>query len=103
MQNSVAEARQATDDRIVTNLGCLIEHVHATMRLIEAAIAREAAAGSQESAGNIIVLDDVTPRYVKANSALNMCTTGLAAAIDALRGAAQPARGTADIRRASGV
>src|SRR5215472_13734210 len=99
MQDLVAETRQVTDDRIVTNLGFLIEHVQATMRLIEAAIVREAAAGSLENADNIVVLDDVTPRYVKANSALNACATGLAAALDALQGAAQPRCGTAEIRR----
>jgi hypothetical protein len=89
MQNLVTEARQVTDDRIVADLGSLIEHVQATVRLIEAAIAREAAAGSHENADNMIVLDDVTPRYVKANSALNACATGLAAALEVLRGASQ--------------
>ena len=100
MQNLVADARHVTDDRIVTNLGSMIEHVQATMRLIEVAIAREAAAASQECADNIVVLDDVTPRYAKANSALDACATGLAAALDVLQGATQPRRGTADIRRA---
>ena len=30
---------------------------------------------------NIIVLDDVTPRYAKANAALNACNAGLGEAL----------------------
>ncbi len=65
-----SEARQDTDDRIVSDLESLIEHVQATMYRIEEALVRESAAGNQEIADNIVVLDDVTPRYVKANAAL---------------------------------
>ncbi len=41
------------------------------MKQLEAAVAREAAPGNQDAASNVFVLDDVTPRYVKANAALD--------------------------------
>jgi hypothetical protein len=66
---------------IVSDLASLIEHVQASVRLIESAIASEAPLGNQEIAGNIIVLDDVTPRYVKANATLSTCNAGLGVAL----------------------
>jgi hypothetical protein len=51
------------------------------MRLIEAAIASEASPGHQEIAGNVVVLDDITPRFVQANAALIACSAGLGAAL----------------------
>lgn len=66
---------------IVSELASLIEHVQARMKLLEAAIARESDSGNLETAGNIVVLDDVTPCYVKANAALNACNSGLSAAL----------------------
>ena len=72
-----------SDDRndgyhaIVSDLLSLIEHVEASMKLIESAVAREAHLGNQEIAPNVVVLDDVTPRYVKANEVLNACSAGL--------------------------
>lgn len=50
---------------IVSELVSLIEHVQASMELFEAAVARETAPGNQEASGNVFVLDDVTPRYLK--------------------------------------
>ncbi|MFN5721606.1 MAG: hypothetical protein ACK463_45020, partial [Bradyrhizobium sp.] len=47
---------------IVTDLVALIGHVQASLRLIEAAIAREAFLAEQDAAANVFVLDDVTPR-----------------------------------------
>ena len=66
---------------IVSELVSLIEHVQASMKLLEAAIAREAGPGNQDAAGNVFVLDDVTPRYVKANAALDACNAGLGVAL----------------------
>ena len=51
------------------------------MKLLEAAIASETALGDQEAAGNVFVLDDVMPRYVKANAALSACNAGLGIAL----------------------
>jgi hypothetical protein len=76
-----------SDDRnggyrtIVSDLVSLIEHVQASMKLIESAIARESPLGNQEVAANVVVLDDVTPRYVKASAALNTCNAGLGIAL----------------------
>jgi len=56
---------------VVSDLVSLIEHVQASLLLVERAIAREASAGSQEA--DIIVLDDVTPPFVKATAALKAC------------------------------
>jgi hypothetical protein len=74
-------ARHDTYRAIVSDLKSLIEHVQASMRQIEFAIAGEAPPGNQEVAGNFVVLDDVTPRYAKANAALRACNAGLGTAL----------------------
>jgi hypothetical protein len=66
---------------IVSNLRSLVEQVSAAMKLIESAIASEAATGHPEVATNIVVLDDVTPRYIRANAALSTCNAGLGVAL----------------------
>jgi hypothetical protein len=55
----------------------LIEHVRASLKLIESAIASEAALDNQYVTANVIVLDDVTPCYVKASAALKACDADL--------------------------
>jgi hypothetical protein len=71
MQNAASgggaiEPRDRNEDRndayhsVVSILVALIDHVQASLMLIETAIARETV-GSQEAATNVIVLDDVTP------------------------------------------
>ena len=67
---------------VVSDLVSLIEHVQSSRRLIEHAIAREASLGSPD--GDIIVLDDVTPPFVKATAALNACDTNLVIALRSL-------------------
>jgi hypothetical protein len=62
---------------IVSDLVSLIEHVQSSMRLLESAIATESSPGRQEAAGNVIVLDDLTPRYQSARAALCACNAGL--------------------------
>jgi len=69
---------------VVSDVISLIEHVQASLRLIEQEIARETAPGSQETSANIIVLDDVTPPYVRATAALNACGANLAIALQCL-------------------
>ena len=51
--------RRDGDQAIVSDLVSLIERVEASVRLIEAAIAKETCFGDQETAGNVVVLDDV--------------------------------------------
>jgi hypothetical protein len=79
-----SDDRDDSHHSIVCNLLFLIERVRANMRLIESAIAREAPLGNQEIAADVVVLDDVTPRYLKANAALNACNEGLGVAVQFL-------------------
>lgn len=91
MQNAAAGGpAAASEDRsdlhraIVSDLVCLIEHVRATTQLIEQACAGEAPLGYQETGTNIFVLDDVTPRYLRARAALNNCEAHLGTALRAV-------------------
>ena len=81
---------------VVSDLVALIEHVQASLRLIEQAIARETALSSQESSANVIVLDDVTPPYIRATAALNACDANLAIALHALLDSKTPELGPCD-------
>jgi hypothetical protein len=69
---------------IVSDLTSLIEHVRASIKLIESAIVTESPPDDPEAAANIIVLDDITPRYVTAGAALNTCNAGLGVALHVL-------------------
>jgi hypothetical protein len=88
---SAADAQP--DDRndnynsVVSDLVSLIEHMQASMKMLEGAIARELPLSGQEAGGNVIVLDDITPCYVKANAALHACNAGLGVALHFLAGA----------------
>jgi hypothetical protein len=88
MQNAASDASTRSDGRneshynsIVSDLVSLIARVQTSMGLIESAIAREAPLGNREISANLVVLDDVTPGYVKANAALNTCHAGLGVAL----------------------
>jgi hypothetical protein len=70
---------------VVADLTSLVEHIQASLTMIDAALAREAAATIKELAANIVVLDDVTPRYLKAGAALKACDAELAVALHFLR------------------
>lgn len=62
---------------VVSDLVSLIEHMQASMKLLERAIASELPLAGQQADDNVIVLDDITPCYVKANAALHVCKAGL--------------------------
>lgn len=66
---------------VVSDLMSLAAHIQASMNMLETAIARELPAGDPEAYENVVVLDDVTPCYVKANAALHACKAGLGAAL----------------------
>jgi hypothetical protein len=68
---------------IVSDLVSLVEHVQASINLIERAIAREITIGDHENS-NVIILDDVTPQFVKASTALNSCSIDLVNAVQFL-------------------
>jgi len=80
-----------SDDRddiyraVVADLTSLIEHIRASLTVIEAAVASETSAAVLELAANVVVLDDVTPRYLKAGAALRACDAGLGVALHFLR------------------
>ena len=69
---------------VVSDLVSLVEHVQKSLRLIEQTIARETSPGSPESSANIIVLDDVSPRYMKAGAALHARDVNLGIALRSL-------------------
>jgi hypothetical protein len=81
---------------VVSDVISLIEHVQASVRLIEQEIARETASGGQENSTNVIVLDDVTPPYVRATAALRACDANLAIALHSLLDSNTPEHGTSD-------
>ena len=87
MQNAADHASVQPGDpsenytAITSNLGSLVEQVGAMMKLIDKAIASEASTGYADVAADIVVLDDVTPRYVRANAALSTCNAGLGVAL----------------------
>jgi hypothetical protein len=69
---------------IISNLGSLVEQVQVNIKRIEAAIASETALDESEAGAGIVVLDDVTPRYLRANAALNASKAGLGLALHLL-------------------
>jgi hypothetical protein len=74
-------SRDDSHRSIASDLASLIEHVQASMKLIESAIAHETSSGTDDIAAKFVVLDDVTPRYVKAGAALKACDAGLGVAL----------------------
>ena len=73
-----------TYSAVVSDLVNLIEHVQNGLRLIERMIAREVTHESPESSTNVIVLDDVSPRYMKAAAAVQACDANLGIALRSL-------------------
>ena len=103
MQNGTAGGTLApSDDRddvyqaVIADLASLIERVQASLAMIESAVAGEAATGLQDMASNVVVLDDVTPRYLKAGAALKACDAGLGIALHFLREPAASGPGRPD-------
>lgn len=91
MQNSTdsglpasSEGRNDSFASIVSNLVSLSQHIQASIELIETAIDQESHADDQEICTDIVVLDDVTPRYAKATAALSACKASLGVAMEFL-------------------
>ncbi|HVX76186.1 MAG TPA: hypothetical protein VHB49_08670 [Bradyrhizobium sp.] len=89
MQNAASadaqsDNRNETCGSIVANLATLIEHLNASSRALELAIASEAAHDGLDGPEDIVVLDDVTPCYLSANAALNACNAWLVVALRTL-------------------
>jgi hypothetical protein len=92
-----SDGRNDDHHSIVSELASLIEHVQASIELLEAALARESTLGNQEASANVVILDDVTPRYVKANAALNACSAGLGVALHLLLDNKTSGHGTGEL------
>ena len=88
---------------VVSDLVSLIEHVQNSLRLIEQTIATEtspeSSPGSPESSTNVIVLDDVSPRYMKAATALQACDVSLGTALRSLLDSSDSDPCAASLRR----
>jgi hypothetical protein len=80
-----SDGRNDSYHSVVSDLVSLIDRLQTSMELIESAIATEAFHGDQETATDVVVLDDVTPRYARAQQALNTCNAGLGLALQVLR------------------
>jgi hypothetical protein len=87
---ALPEDRNDFHGAIVSDLVSLIAHVHACMDLIESTIPAEVPLGYQEIGSNVVVLDDLTPRYASARAALNSCQTHLGAALRVLQNTRTP-------------
>jgi hypothetical protein len=79
---------------IVFDIVSLIERVQASMKLVESAIAIESPLGLPETAADVVVLDDVTPRYLNARAALNTCNASLEVTIHRLLDSKRSKNGT---------
>jgi hypothetical protein len=86
--------RDDSYEAIMSDLVSVIAHVQASMKRFESAIVRESLLGNQEVAADVVVLDDVTPRYVKASAALTACNADLRVALHDLMDASTPKHGT---------
>jgi len=75
--NVQPDSRNDSHGSVVSDLVSLIDHMQASMKLIERVIASELPLGDQETSENVAVLDDVTPCYLKANAALYTCKAAL--------------------------
>jgi hypothetical protein len=85
MQNAMgcgAAAKSGNRDDIyrsvAADLGGLVERIHASLELVEQAIALEMSAGKEDVGADVVVLDDITPGYVRASQALQACGQALA-------------------------
>jgi len=80
MQNTAGSSRQSDNYlSVVTDLASLIERIQASIQMLEPVIARALPPGELETYDDVVVLDDVTPRYVRANTALDACRARLVA------------------------
>jgi hypothetical protein len=94
---------------VVSDLVSLVEHVQKSLRLIERTIAKETlpetlpetspetSPSGPESSTNVIVLDDVSPRHMKAAAALQACDVNLGIALRSLLDSGDSDPGTASL------
>ena len=68
---------------IISELASVIEQVRNSLKLIESEIADETPL-DEADADNVVVLDDVTPGYMRAHAVLRDCDAGLSVALHLL-------------------
>jgi hypothetical protein len=86
---------------IAADLRALIAQIETSMHLIEAMMSR-ADSGDETGSTDVVVLDDVTPRYVTASAALGACRIRLDLALQCLSESGNSAEpGSAAERRPS--
>lgn len=81
-----------TDSRqlIAAELRSLIARIEISMRLIDAAMEPDDD-GAITGSSDVVVLDDVTPRFATASAALNACRAELGHALENLSDSGNPA------------
>jgi hypothetical protein len=72
---------------IASELAALLDHVQASIKVLETTIVHDGSSEHPEHVGNVVILDDVSPRYAKASAALSACNNSLDAALRFLRDA----------------
>jgi hypothetical protein len=77
--SSGSDGRQNAAGSIHLDLLSLIKRVQTNIGFVELAVAT--AGPDDEEATGFFILDDVTPRYAKANAALNACHASLGEAL----------------------
>ena len=70
---------------VVADLAGLLERIHASLELVEQAIVVEMSAGKEDIGADVVVLDDITPGYVRASTALQACGASLGVALHLLQ------------------
>ena len=86
-RDNIAPASDSQNDpcgTVALQLVSLIEHVQTSLLLVERTIDCEMPFGSSDSSANVIVLDDVSPRYSKVTAALQACDANLGIALRSL-------------------
>ncbi|NOJ44079.1 hypothetical protein [Bradyrhizobium australiense] len=79
--DAVAQARHDPNETyyaVVSDLAGLLDHIGKSVQLIEQTTAMETWPGSPESSINVIVLDDISPRYTKGAAAACDVNLGIA-------------------------
>lgn len=87
--------RNETYLTVVSDLASVIEKVRKSLALIETEIASETVP-EEAAADDIVVLDDVTPGYVRAYAVLRECDAGLSVALHLLQESVMPGERTCE-------
>src|ERR1700704_2752419 len=80
-----SDDQDGTFRSVVADLIGLVERIQRSLELVETAIVVEMSAGKEDMSAAVVVLDDVTPGYLKAGAALQACGAGLGLALHLLQ------------------